>query len=86
MAREGYQTLFTHHVTQELQGGSGERALTWIYCEPVGMQYLEKLRQVFQMLLQGRARNQMVIQVSKHEREMAEQPIHQPLECLSSIC
>ncbi len=37
------------------------------------------------MFLQCGTGNQMVIQVSEHKREVAKEPIHQPLECLSCI-
>ncbi len=57
--------------------------LDWLW--GIFLQHLEKHSQVLHMFVQCGTGNQMVIQVSEHKREMAKEPIHQPLVCLSCV-
>ena len=50
--------------------------LTWINCQAVVLQNLEKLGKMLHVLFQGATGYQMIIQVGENEWEVAEQAIH----------
>ena len=73
---EGRDASLRNHVTQEFHCWRGKNTLTWIDCQAVVLQHLEKLGKKFHVLFQGATGYQMVIQVGENEWEVAEQAIH----------
>jgi hypothetical protein len=73
---EGRDASLRNHVTQEFHCWRGKNTLTWIDCQAVVLQNLEKLGKMFHVFFQGATGYQMVIQVGENEWEVAEQAIH----------
>jgi hypothetical protein len=85
MGRQRTDAVFINHVAQEFHRSGGKDAFTWINHQAVVLQHLEELGKVFHVFFQCSAGDQVIIQVSENKRKFAEQTVHQPLECLSSI-
>jgi len=72
-------------VAEEGEGRHGEGAFGRIYGQTILLQDSEKLGQMLHVLLQGGARNEVIIEVGEDKGEVAEKAIHKSLECLRRI-
>jgi hypothetical protein len=77
--------MLIHSVAQELDCRGGEDTLGGIYLQTILLQDSEELPQMVQMLLQGAAGDDVVIQVGEDEGEVAEELVHEPLKSLRCV-
>ena len=85
MAREGDDASLTDHVAEKLEGWDRKSAFGRIDGQPILLQHLEKLPQVFQVLLHGGAGDKMIAQIGENEGKMREAAVHEALEGLGGV-
>ena len=85
MAGQRLHALGVHVVAQKLQRASEELTLSWVDDQAVLLQAVEQLLQVHGVLLRAAAEDDDVIQVDKGVWQVAQDSVHQPLECLCGI-
>ena len=72
-------------MAQELDGAGGEHTLLWVNCQPVVVQDAEELLEMLQVLFQGGAGDEVVVQVGEDEGKVSKQLVHQALERLRGV-
>ena len=85
MPLERPHAVLVHSVAQELHGGSGEHALCRVDLQAILLKDGEDLPEMLDVLLQGVARDDDVVQVAEDEAEVLEDAVHEALEGLGCV-